>query len=172
MSPSPTRRIVVHDTPTPTIDVVYKQQPSIPDNEFTASTQATIAQVITPATPHHAQAKSRRWPTMVVCMPPSCIRSCCPKGTLCVIFSPRCVNDPHTAQHPDLAPNFPIGALPNSKHSSLSENAHTYYSHFACYTLVLNVGHVRGPVPRLSAAANDNGRNGCDNEMMTTTIPR
>ena len=44
---------MVRDTPTPTVhvDVAYEQQPSVPDDESTASTQATIAQVVAPVAP-------------------------------------------------------------------------------------------------------------------------
>ena len=43
--------MVVRDTPTPTVNVAYEQQPSVPDDESTASTQAAIAQVVAPVTP-------------------------------------------------------------------------------------------------------------------------
>jgi hypothetical protein len=43
--------MVVHDTPTSTVDVAYEQQPSVPDDESTASPQVAIAQVVAPVTP-------------------------------------------------------------------------------------------------------------------------
>jgi hypothetical protein len=33
------------------VDVAYEQQPSVPDDQSTASAQATIAQVVAPVTP-------------------------------------------------------------------------------------------------------------------------
>jgi hypothetical protein len=42
---------VVRDTSTPTVDVAYEQQPSVPDDESMASAQAAIARVVTPVTP-------------------------------------------------------------------------------------------------------------------------
>src|ERR1700761_1792155 len=40
---------VVHDTPTPTVDVAaHKQQPSVPDGESTMTVQGAISQVALP----------------------------------------------------------------------------------------------------------------------------
>ena len=41
---------MVHDNPTPTVDAAHKQQPSVPDDESTATARVAIAQVA-PATP-------------------------------------------------------------------------------------------------------------------------
>jgi hypothetical protein len=41
---------MVHETPNPTVDAAHEQQPSVPDDESTATARVTIAQVA-PATP-------------------------------------------------------------------------------------------------------------------------
>ena len=143
--------MVVRDSPT--VDVAYEHQPSVLDDESTASAKAAIAQVVAqPRGARHTKAKWRRCPTVFVCMSLRWIHPYCPRGTLYVIFSPRCVNNPRTAllgPHPDLVNNFPISILPNSKCNSLSENARSSFLLLTLCTLnfVLNVGHVRPEHP-------------------------
>jgi hypothetical protein len=79
-----------------------------------------------------------------------CIYPCRPKGAIILL---HCVHNPHTpallGPRPELAPNFPVRILPNSKPN-----------YFARLTLVLNVGRTSGACTRTSASSARGSRPG------------